>query len=419
MFPRFDVRFAGRAVCAGCTQHGNAVIGRRFSDRPLTVGRLPRVDAPRRTAATKRCPGNSLRPRLALLLWAALAGTAVVATADEEAAPRVIPLVADGQAAGLTAPPLAGVDVTVQHAASAAWGGTVTRLSFRKPGNERRLAALEGRPAGPVADAKALSLRCRLRSQEGTRPQLALVVFETDGGVWYRLSGTPLPANNIDQVRLPLARSLSRALFATDTDASVRWDQVDRLWIGLLLDGPTSGTFDVVGAAFTNEPFRATRPFPVRGDWTTAQDPAVKGTIAMPKEAPAGEPCLQYAFEMPGGRHMYAIPRLPVEVDELEGYSALRFSCRAQLPEGINGLLVMLIEADGTQYCADPAPRPAAQWQRFEIPFTQFRRGGWSTDENDRLDLNEVSSVAIGIHGTATPRQASGTLVVADVQFLP
>jgi len=42
-----------------------------------------------------------------------------------------------------------------------------------------------------------------------------------------------------------------------------------------------------------------------------------------------------------------------------------------------------------------------------------------SEDENDRLDLNDVSHVAIGLHGTAKAVNASGVIMVSDVQFVP
>ena len=83
------------------------------------------------------------------------------------------------------------------------------------------------------------------------------------------------------------------------------------------------------------------------------------------------------------------------------------------------GTGVMLIEADGTQYRAEPAPQPSGQWQTFDVPFDRFARGGWSTDENDRLDLNDVRYVVIGVHGTADEAKASGTIWIADVEFLP
>jgi hypothetical protein len=191
------------------------------------------------------------------------------------------------------------------------------------------------------------------------------------------------------------------------------------VWVGLLIDGPAKGTFEVERAVFTDEPFRPIRPFRVSGAWDAAQDPAVRGRLTTAEEGPDGGPCMRYAFQLQGGRHMYAIPRVAVNVEELEGYSGLRFTYKADLPQGIPGLLVMLIEADGTQYYADPAPPGSSDWKTVTVPFGRFRRGGWSEDENDRLDLNDVRYVAIGMHGSAKQDAASGTIMVADVELVP
>ena len=116
---------------------------------------------------------------------------------------------------------------------------------------------------------------------------------------------------------------------------------------------------------------------------------------------------------------MFVIPRAAVHAEELDGYSGLRITYKAQLPEGIDGLLVMLIESDGTQYHAVPPPPASAEWKTITIPWSGFRRGGWSRDENDRLDRNEVGEVAVGMHGTATAEEAAGRISVSGAQFVP
>jgi hypothetical protein len=45
--------------------------------------------------------------------------------------------------------------------------------------------------------------------------------------------------------------------------------------------------------------------------------------------------------------------------------------------------------------------------------------GGWSRDENGRLDVDQIGSVVVGLHGTATPERASGTIWVVDIAFAP
>ncbi len=352
----------------------------------------------------------------AVLLAAAMAtGT----RADETAHAHVHLLGEGGQSGGLTAPALAGVATDIRHADDAATGGVATRLTFRKDGGERRIVALQGKLSQPVGDAKAIIVNCRLNLTAGERPQMAIVAFQRDGDVWYRPMGTPPPSDVFGDVRLPLKRAFTRAQFASGDGQQLDWNQVDRVWIALLIDGPASGAFDVRRAIFTAAPFQPTSALALSGPWTATQDPAVSGQITVLKEGPEAADCSKYVFQQPGGRHMYALPRLPVHVEELDGYSALRFTCKADLPRGIDGLLVMLIEADGTQYRAEPAPQPDGQWQTFDVPFDRFARGGWSTDENDRLDLNDVRYVVIGVHGTAEEAKASGTIWIADVEFLP
>jgi hypothetical protein len=245
------------------------------------------------------------------------------------------------------------------------------------------------------------------------------VLFESDGGVWYRVGQSTVQTDRDFEVRLPLTQGFQRALFATDTDTEVHWEQVERAQIALLIDGPATGWWDIRRAVFTNEPFRPSEPLSVWGEWNATHDPAVRGTMTNLSIGPGGQPMMRYSFEMPGGRHMYAVPRLPVDVAELDAYSGLRFTYRATLPEGIDDLLVMLIEADGTQYYASPGPPASDKWSTITIPLTHFRRGGWSLDENDRLDLKDVRYVAVGIHGTVRPAKATGTIDVTGVQFVP
>ncbi len=352
------------------------------------------------------------------MISATLLGAANLA-AGEAAFVRV-PL-GDGQqgAENLAAVPLPGVTVSAQPLRTAkANGAGGTRLTFQKSGDERRIAALEGRPAGPLSEKMALELQCRLAMEEGAA-RLALILYERDGGAWYRILRTGLPAGERSDVRIPLSKSLVRPGFAHDEQEAVNWDQIDRAWVAILLDGPARGSFELTRVQFTDEPFRPTAPLTVEGDWQSAHDPAVEDRIAMEKTDSSGGACMTYTFDMPGRRHMYAIPRVPVAVEELDGYSALRFTYRAELPEGINGLLVMLMEADGTQYCAEPPPPTSPEWTTVTIPFDRFQRGGWSKDENERLDLNDVRHVAVGMHGTAKAEKASGKILVSRVEFLP
>jgi len=296
------------------------------------------------------------------------------------------------------------------------------RVTFYKTGQERRLLALEAPLPKKPTDPKALSLRCRLVMKEGRPPRLALVAFEKDGGAWFRVSSWRVVAEEFTEVRLPVG-SFKRAAFGQDTDEALRWGQVEKVWLGLVLDGPAAGTLELSRAVFTNEPYRPTQPLRVTnggpGKWTVAHDRAARTELTTPNEGPDGKACMRFNFRFPGGRHMYAVPSTPLQEIELEGFRALRFMYRAELPKGIKGLLVMLIERDGTQYYADPAPPASKDWKTITISFGRLKRGGWSKDENDRLDLDDVGSVAVGVHGTASEPKASGVLWVTDIQFVP
>ncbi len=320
-----------------------------------------------------------------------------------------VPLLNRQGGAGLSLAPAGGTD------ASARVVGEWTWLTFRISQPERRLAALEGLPGGKLAGMRALVFEGRLAVRQG-KASLVVVCLEDDGGAWYRVSDKALPRVEFAEIRLPLGGGFQRARFAADEDEAISWDQLDRVWLGLLVDGPADGAMEVRQLRFTNEPLHPTEPASVGGTWTVSQDSAVKSKLESTEVD--GVKTMEYRFDLPGGRHMFALPQTPVDVEELDGYSGLRFTYRADLPPGIDGLLVMLLEGDGTQYRAVPAPPGSTEWKTVTIPFDKFERGSWSKDENDRLDLCDVRRVAIGMHGT-TPEATGGTIAVRDVEFVP
>ncbi len=325
-----------------------------------------------------------------------------------------VPLVNKDGGVGLTAAPGFGVKVSARLSEDMA----ATQLTFNSPFAERRIAALAGVPDGEIEGARALVFDCRLAMRQGDVPPLVALFFENDGGAWYRISSTSPPRGRFGEIRLPLSRPLTRARFATDLDETIRWEQVERVWLGLLIDGPAEGVTEVRQVRFTSEPFRPASAVTLSATWDIAQDSAVHSKLEPAMQGAEGNPTIEYHFELPGGRHMYAMVRTPVEVDELDAYSALQFTYQADLPEGIDELLVMLIERDGTQYRAVPAPAESGQWKTVTIPFEKFERGSWSKDENEQLDLEDVNHVSIGMHGT-TPAAGSGTIKVRDVQIVP
>jgi len=350
---------------------------------------------------------------VACMVWAA----AAVGVAGEHA---VVPI--GGKAAAVKVVPLPGVTVSLETIAQAEGEPPCVRVTFAKTGAERRLVAVEAAVVKAPVGLRALSARCQLCLKQGGEARLALVAFERDGGAWFKISASPLPVDKLTEVRLPLG-SFRKAAFGRDDDEQVQWEQVEKVWLGLTLDGPAEGRLDLSRAVLTTEPYRPTGPLHVTngspGTWGASNDRAASVKITTPPEGPGDKPCMRVDFSFPGGRHMYVVPSTRLGEVELEGYKALRFTYKAVLPKGIDGLLVMLIERDGTQYYADPAPPRAGEWKTITIPFEKLERGTWSKDENDRLDLNDIRSVAVGLHGTTTETQGKGSIWVADVQFVP
>lgn len=295
-------------------------------------------------------------------------------------------------------------------------------IKFEKTGNVRRMLALATKPAGALSPPRALALWGRVSLEQGEAPRLATVLFERGGGVWFRVSGTPLDLGESIETRMPL-RSLREAGFSNDASGQLEWEQVEKVWVGLVMDGPARGTFELSRAIFTDEPYRPTRPLRIPrsgpGTWSVGKDAAVTATLTTPNEGPEGQACMKVAFTFPGGRHMYMVPTTPVPTGELDGYSGLRFRYRAVLPEGITGLLVMLVENTGSQYVATPPPPASDAWTTVTIPVEGFRKGSWSKDPNNRFDLCDVSKVAFGVHGSATGAGGDGLIMAVDIALVP
>ena len=134
--------------------------------------------------------------------------------------------------------------------------------------------------------------------------------------------------------------------------------------------------------------------------------------------APNGGECMKYVFTVPAGRHMYAIPSTPVAVEDLEGYSALRFKYKYQIPAGMR-MLISLGEAGGPMYFVEPAGPWSAEWAEMTIPLSKFQWATWSQkDDNGQFDLAKLSTVQIGTHGV--PAEAGeGSIMVCDVELVP
>jgi len=116
---------------------------------------------------------------------------------------------------------------------------------------------------------------------------------------------------------------------------------------------------------------------------------------------------------------MYVLPSLPLPDVDLTGYSSLQLTYKATLPFGIKALLVILVEHDGSHYYTDWIATPSEGWRTLVIPFSEFRLGGWSQDENGRLDLDQIGSLIVGMHGTTSESEGRGSIWVASITFVP
>ncbi|MFQ6098580.1 MAG: hypothetical protein ACE5O2_12710 [Armatimonadota bacterium] len=323
---------------------------------------------------------------------------------------------------GLTLAPTGGVKGTLTRSASPE-GGAAVRIAFTKNSEERRLLAIEARPEGDANGAKAVARRYRLQLAKGEPPRFAIVLFDRDGGAWFKVGFEPLVVGKWGDGRLSVA-SLRQAAFSEDRSGQLEWNNIQKAWFGLVMDGPARGTLELSQVRLTSEPYRPTRPLIITGGddpgkWSVGKDPAVQATLTTPNEGPDGRPCMKFEFRLATGRHMYAIPSTPLPAAEVEGYRALRFTYKATIPDGIKGLLVMLGERGGAQYWADPMPPPSEDWTTITIPFEDFTLGTWTRDDNQMLDIEQVGRVFIGVHGTATGPDGAGTIWATDVQFLP
>ena len=317
--------------------------------------------------------------------------------------------------------PAAGVKATFERLPKADDGLGATRMSFAKTGDERRLLAFQATVEGTPVGAKAVVLRYRLDLKAGTGLAPAVLVFDKDGGSWYKVAGAPLEPGDFTEARLSVA-ALRQTAFSDDKSKQLEWANVSHVWLGAVVDGAAEGTLDISSARFTDEPFKPTAPVRLLADgvgkWSAGQDPAVKSTIGTPDEGPDGKACMKYEFTVPGGGHMYAIPGSAVAVGELEGYSALRFKYKARLPEGMR-MLVTLAERGGAAYFAEPPGPWASEWTEMVIPLAALQWATWSPKDPDgKFDQEDLGSVQIGAHGP--PKEGGpGLMMVADVELIP
>jgi hypothetical protein len=329
--------------------------------------------------------------RLTLLL-AALAAAAFTAAA------HAAPLEVVGMAG------LPGIDATFADGA----------VSFQKTGAERRLLALVVKPAAALATAKSIEARGTLSGVAPGAAHLAVVAFVADGGVFAKI-GQPVGADGA--ARVPLD-SLKPTAFSADGAAPLDWTKVQKLWVGLVLDGQASGRWQIAALSTSAEALVVTAPLILplgtADSWSVGKDPAVQHKLAIVNEGPHGEPVVRFDFTFPESRHLYALPTLPMPA-EVDGYRALRVRYKASLPKGPR-TLISLIKANGAQYIVEPAA--TADWTTCETPLADLKLGAWSKDDEGKLTMTPGMTVIVGCHGTADP-VGNGTIWIAEIALVP
>ncbi len=299
-------------------------------------------------------------------------------------------------------------------------GTKALRISFSNASNMGRFFGIEVSVKPANQQFKSLVAVYRFTLTNGKPPRLCFVAFDAADNSWFKSAQPISPTDEPKEARLSLA-GFNPTAFTRNADVPFSIGRIQRLWAGFIADGGSSGVIELYKLSLSDEPYKPTQPITIQltGNWRLIKDPAVVGQLALVREGTPPKQCMRFEFTFPIGRHMYALPVIPIYDVNLAEYSALQFTYRAKLPEGINGLLICLWESDGSQYYAEPAPPPSSDWHTVTIPFSAFKLGGWSKDENERLDLEQVDNIVIGVHGTAKGKDGTGFIIACDLNFVP
>jgi len=326
----------------------------------------------------------------------------------------------------LAVPAVAAVNVPVKDLRLATSAGFTTTVSgssvtFVKSSEERRLLAFAGTPASDPSGAKAIEVAYRVDLSKGNAPRLAVLAYEKDGGCWYKLSTNPIATGSEAQARLSVA-ALMQTAFSSDASGQLEWPNVDRVWVGFIFDGPAEGKATVTSARLTDEAAVPTKPISLLpengGKWGDGHDPAIQTKLEVVPEGPGGAPALKYEFNVPAGKHMYAVPSTPVALEDAEGYKFLRFKFKGEIPQGMR-LLVQLTEHGGATYCVELPAQSVADWTEMSLPLADFKLASWGQkDDNGMLDLGRLSTISIGSHGVPVNARL-GLIMATDVQLAP
>jgi len=323
----------------------------------------------------------------------------------------------------------AAVDVPLRDLKAAVTAGFTVKSSckpgqvtfaFTKAGEERRLLAAQGIPAGDPTGALAAEIAYEVTMGKGEAPRLAVIAWETDGGSWYKVAAVPVRLGQPASGRVSTA-GLTQTAFSQDTSGQLEWDNVSSVWVGFIFDGAAEGTAMVTGARLTDTAVVPTQPVTLinlSGKWSDSHDPAVKTTISNPAEGPGGKVCFKYEYDVPAGRHMFACPGTAIIAEDLEGYKTLRFQLKSDIPQGMRLLIQMSEQGGPTYFIERPAPGPA-EWTAMSFPLSEFKLATWGAkDDNGQLDLAKLSTISIGSHGVPVNARL-GLIEVCEVEMVP
>lgn len=127
--------------------------------------------------------------------------------------------------------------------------------------------------------------------------------------------------------------------------------------------------------------------------WVSVDQVSVVAVATREEYVRAGGGSLEFTYILPRPEQVQqgkALPALlaPLNAD-LKAARSLRFWLRTDQPAA---MVVLLSEADGSHYDA-ALYSPADTWQQVALSLDRFTLGDDSTDENDRLDPDQIRSV--------------------------
>jgi hypothetical protein len=147
-------------------------------------------------------------------------------------------------------------------------------------------------------------------------------------------------------------------------------------------------------------------PTTTGADWGLMPGPGVTFTKASAADGPDGAPLLALTMTMPdhGDRWAVAVRDLGAD-DRLPDYPGVDLWFRADTPVA-EDLVLILMEDNGAQYMYTVrSALKSAEWRPVRAMFTWFELNrGVSRDDNDRLDLDKVTKLQVGVsaQGPAT-----------------